>query len=247
MDSSSLRKPRSPFPVRFWKAANLWYERLLLIVLILVLLIALWCMYDNYYVFHHTSDRVAGYKPGTVSSEGTAQEKTISSDMVAWITLDDTNIDYPVMQGEDNVKYLNTDPFGDYSLAGSIFLDSRNSADFSDDYSLVYGHHMEYGRMFGALDDYLDERYMDSHTTGELLIGREGETTYRLEVFAALQASALDEAVFEPGKADIRAFVRDNAQVYRGSDERTERILGLSTCSDESASARVVVFCYIME
>ena len=79
--------------------------------------------------------------------------------MVGWIVVDDTNIDYPVMQGYDNSQYLNLDPYGEYSLSGSIFLDSRNSSDFTDPYSIIYGHHMEYGKMFGAIDDYLDDQY----------------------------------------------------------------------------------------
>ena len=86
--------------------------------------------------------------------------------MAGWLTVDGTNIDYPVMQGKDNNSYLNTDPFGNYSLTGSIFLDSRSSPDFSDEYSVVYGHHMDYGKMFGALDDFLNEKYLKQHSSG---------------------------------------------------------------------------------
>lgn len=224
---------------------NVLYERLLLIVLIFILLIVLWCMYDNYYVFSHTTDRVSGYKPGTVNSVTVESDKQITSDMVAWITLDDTNIDYPVMQADDNVKYLNTDPFGGYSLAGSIFLDSRNSPEFTDEYSLIYGHHMEYGRMFGALDEYLDANYLRRHKTGELLVGHDGSERYQLEVFASCRASAQDEEIFDPGKGDVREFISGHASVYLRDGE--ERIVALSTCSEENASARVIVFCYILE
>ena len=202
-------------------------------------------MYDNYYVFNHTTDRVSGYRPGAVSNGEIQGEKQISSDMVAWVTLFDTNIDYPVMQGDDNVRYLNTDPFGDYSLAGSIFLDCRNSSDFSDDYSLIYGHHMEYGRMFGALDEYLDEDYLNKHKRGELLIGYRGEEKHELEVFAVCKASAQDEEIFDPGKGDVREFIKTHAEVFLGESE--ERIVALSTCSEENASSRVIVFCYLKD
>ena len=221
---------------------NILYERVVLIVLVLVLLVAVWCVYDNYYVYSHTLDNaISKYKPG--QSDAAPEDSPITDDMVGWITIDGTNIDYPVMQGDDNVKYLNTDPFGKYSLSGSIFLDSRNAPDFTDDYSLVYGHHMEYGRMFGALDEFLDESYLRSHTTGELLIGRDGQEKHKLKVFAAVKASALDEEIFDPGKGDVRAFIKDNAAVIIEDSE--ERILGLSTCSDENAASRVIVFCYI--
>ena len=113
---------------------NILYERLTLILLVLVLLVMTWCMYDSYYVYSHAlNDDILKYKPG--QSDISPEDPPLSDDMVAWITLDGTNIDYPVMQGRDNVKYLNTDPFGKYSLSGSIFLDFRNSPDLSDDYS----------------------------------------------------------------------------------------------------------------
>lgn len=66
-----------------------------------------------------------------------------------WLTLDGTRIDFPVVQGADNMVYVNTDVYGDFSLSGAIFLDSRCPADFTAPYSIVYGHHIEDGGMFG--------------------------------------------------------------------------------------------------
>ena len=76
---------------------NILYERLVLIVLVLVLLVVMWCMYDNYYVYSHTlNNDIAKYKPG--QTDAAPEDSAISDDMVAWITIDGTNIDYPVMQ-----------------------------------------------------------------------------------------------------------------------------------------------------
>ena len=75
----------------------------------------------------------------------------------------------PVMQGKDNYEYLNKDPYGEFSLSGSIFLDARNDLDFEDDYSLIYGHHMEKGAMFGALDDFQDRAYFDQRRSGTIV------------------------------------------------------------------------------
>ena len=157
--------------LKFWKGANRWYDRIIMLFLVLLLLIVCYCMYDNYWVYSHSIDKsILKYKPGSENYD--PDDSPITNEMVAWLTVDNTNIDYPVMQSGDNIKFLNTDPYGSYSLTGSIFLDSRNSPDFTDEYSLVYGHHMEYGKMFGALDDFLDEDYLKSHTSGELMIGR---------------------------------------------------------------------------
>lgn len=232
---------------RFWKYLNILYERLLMIILVVVLLIASWCMYDNWYIFDHTvSGDLLRYKPG-VSDDSVPEDcPSISDDMVAWLTVDDTGIDYPIMQGTDNLTYLNTDPFGNYSLAGSIFLDSRNDPGFSDPYSIVYGHHMERGMMFGALDEFLGEDYLRSHTTGTLMIGRNAERTYSLEVFAAMRADARDEELFEPdGSDDVLLSIKNSADIF--INERRDRILALSTCAGDDILSRTIVFCYIIE
>ena len=178
-----------------------------------------------------------------VGSAVDSADNPITDEMVAWITIDDTNIDYPVMQGKDNTHFLNTDPFGEYSLTGSIFLDSRCSSDFSDEYSVIYGHHMDYGKMFGALDDFLNETYLESHSTGTLMLGRSGEETFNLKVFASMRVSAREKTVFDMDYNKIRQFIRSHADVL--TTESKSRIVALSTCADADSVTRIVVFCYI--
>lgn len=145
-------------------------DKTVFLVCLVLFLLGSYGLYDSYMVYQQaTDDSILKYKPGYETDDAT--NKKIKENMVAWLTVDNTNIDYPVMQGKDNNEYLNKDPFGDYSLSGSIFLDSRNNPDFDDYYSLVYGHHMEQGMMFGALDDYLKEGYLDSHSSGTLTVG----------------------------------------------------------------------------
>ncbi len=231
--------------LKFWKRLNELYGWLVILVFGFVLLVGIWQIYDNYYVFHHTLDHsVQKYKPDPTNA-AVAAESPITGEMVAWLTMDGTHIDYPVMQGTDNVYFLNTDPFGQYSLTGSVFLDSRSSPDFSDSYSVVYGHHMDYGRMFGALDDYLDESYLKQHTAGTLMLGRNADRVCALEVFASMRVSAKESIVFDMEQDNIRQYIRDHAAVL--TVEKEDRILGLSTCTDANSVTRVVVFCYIIE
>ncbi|MBP0974209.1 MAG: class B sortase [Oscillospiraceae bacterium] len=222
----------------FWKKLNRYFDRFLIVVLVIPLLIVSWYVYDSYYVFHHTGEHdLMQFKPGVHTADaGTGKE--ILPEMIGWVTLDGTTVDYPIMQAPDNIRFLNMDPFGDYSLAGSIFLDCRNDPQFNDDYSLIYGHHMEYGRMFGALDAFIDPAYLWQHTTGTLYIGRDGEVQRPLEVFAALQVSAGDKEIFDPTLNQVRQFV--SARI--DTELRSEPILALSTCSDEEA--RIIVLCY---
>lgn len=230
--------------IKFWKGVNRWYDRVMIFFLIIILLLTCYCMYDNYWVYSHAlDDSILKYKPTAKNYD--PAESPITDDMVAWLTVDGTIIDYPVMQASDNVKYLNTDPYGSYSLTGSIFLDAANSPDFSDKYSLIYGHHMEYGKMFGALDDFLDEDYLKKHNTGELIIGKDGHKKYRLRLFASLRASARDKEIFDVRTGNTEQFISEHASVRL--EDPKGRIVALSTCADSDTVTRIVVFCYIVE
>ena len=222
----------------FWKTMNRAYEKTMLLIFIIALLICIYALYDTWYVFDHANDKsYLKFKPGVEEENGAVSESPITSDMVGWITMDDTNIDYPIMQGEDNTAYLNKDPYGKFSLSGSIFLDSRNNSAFTDEYSLIYGHHMEYGVMFGALDDYLDEDYLQSHRHGQLLVGRDGKVMYELEAFYAMSADAKDDFIFNPENyEELYAFLRE-----KGMDIN-HRVLCLSTCAGDTSTTRIVVF-----
>ncbi len=213
-------------------------DRALALILILLLLVGVYFIYDTAFVYYNASAaRVAYYRPGSEEAEAVAETKPLTEDYVAWLTLDDTSIDYPIMQADNNSKYLNMDPYGDYSLAGSIFLDSRNASDFSDSYSLVYGHHMTGGYMFGALDKYYDEAFFDAHRKGELIVG---EAVYELEVFAMLLTDANEDKLFNPQGSDKVFKVAEEASMYY-REPASEHVLALSTCKDPGSTTRTVV------
>ena len=221
---------------------NSIYEKIMLGIFVIALLVVIYVLYDTWYIFDHANDSsLLSFKPNVVNADEIT-DSPIASDMVAWITVDDTNIDYPIMQGTDNSEYLNLDPYGNYSLSGSIFLDSRNDKNFKDPYSIIYGHHMEYGKMFGALDEFLDEDYLNSHKTGELIVGRDGKAVFKLELFYAIRTDAADNMVFDPeNHEELRQFLEDT--VF----DRDERIICLSTCAGDASTTRTVVFAYILE
>lgn len=229
--------------IRFWKALNDIYGWIMTASFVLILLIGVWQIYDNYYVFSHTIDNsVLRYKPGA-SDSSDGEQAPFTDDLVGWLTIDGTDIDYPVMQGSDNAEYLSKDPYGGYSATGSIFLDSRSSPDFTDSFSIIYGHHMDYGRLFGALDDFLDENYLSQHTSGTLIVGKDADVTYNIEVFAAMRVSAKEKTIFDLEKDEIRKFIHDNADILL--NEREGDIIALSTCADATTTMRKVVFCRI--
>ena len=211
---------------------------------ILILLIGLYFLADTVYVYGHSrADITMPYKP--VDGDA-AVLKELSEDCVGWITIDGSGVDYPIMQGVDNYEYLNKDPYGDYSLAGSIYLDSRNSPDFTDPYSILYGHHMSGGYMFGALDDFADAAFFGEHRTGTLTTGR-GALPVR--VLAFLYTDAGNELVFDPeeGQAEELAdWIRQEAEHYN-TDAEGGPIVALSTCKSPTSTRRLIVFVTIPE
>lgn len=232
---------------RFWIRMNILYEKLMFFIFLVALLIVIWGLYDAWYVYNSAdSDSYLKYKP--VVGESVPEDAPITDDMVAWITIDDTNIDYPVMQGDNNMEYLNINPYGEYSLSGSIFLDSRNSADFSDDYSILYGHHMEYGKMFGALDDFLSKNYLLNHSTGTLIVGRDGSKVYDLGVFACMKINVFDKKALDPDALDLaKELISKEASAVNTSITKSSHILVLSTCVEPVSTNRLLVFCYVYE
>lgn len=215
-----------------------------LLVCLVLFLIGLYATVDSWLVYHHAKDdSLLRFKPGY---EREAADQPIQGNMVAWLTVDDTMIDYPVMQGETNEEYLNKDPYGNYSMSGSIFLDSRNTADFTDAYSLIYGHHMEGDYMFGPLHYFLEQEYLDTHPSGELIVG---DVTYEIMFFAALEAPATQELIFNPTEypvEDILKYVKEHAQSYE-NDPKEGTVVALSTCKYPDAANRVLLFGYMKE
>lgn len=209
-------------------------------------------LWDSYLVYQNASSTsLAGYKPkgdGDGGSSPTfAELQALNSDVCAWITVDGTSIDYPVLQGEDNYEYLNKDVYGEFSFSGSIFLDEDNSRDFTDAYSLLYGHHMEGEVMFGELPNFLEDDYFEEHATGTLYLP---DSTYSIDWFCCIYTDAYDNNVFDPiqgqdttAMESLQSYLMENARQYRNIGLLTsDQLIGLSTCSDATTDGRVLLF-----
>lgn len=183
----------------------------------------------------------------------------INPDVVAWVAMDGTAIDYPILQGETTLEYINKDVFGNFALAGSIFADAQCAADFSEPYWLIYGHDMVNSLMFGDLSLYKDEAFFAQNRTGTLILPGRG---FALRTVACLLIGASDELVFEPDKgagelsallnyARENAVQKDedaiNALIGRCRGEDVPRIVALTTCSSEFTNARTVILCEVTE
>ena len=172
----------------------------------------------------------------------TLKEK--NADCAAWVSVPGTAIDYPVMHTpSEPERYLRKDFDGEYSIAGTPFLDGRCTLD-SDDL-LVYGHHMNDGSMFSALYGYTRQSYCEAHPTVEWETekGIQIYTVYAVATVGDADAwydfvDAADEADFQRRLDALKSsasYCTDAAPQYG------DRLLTLSTCYGLTGDDRLIV------
>ena len=240
----------------FLKAANRILNAAIVFALAVFGAYAVYALWDNSQIYSAAenvqADMIKLKPQETIEKSGPTFEELlqVNSDICAWLTIDNTHIDFPVLQGTTNSTYINTDVYGNFALAGSIFLDYRNSREFDDICSLIHGHHMAGGNMFGDLSLFHEETFFNENKTGKLLLPGK---VYDLEIFAVMLIPASEELVFRPKRytaeniSDLYEFTEENAVYYEQSviDELREaenpQILELATCSTGFTNARTVV------
>ena len=169
----------------------------------------------------------------------------------AWIKLGGTKIDYPVMyRDDDNEYYLTRLPNGKKSSSGSIYIDYRNSPDFSDPNTMVYGHRMKSGAMFGALRYYNNQSFYDQHSVVSIFTP---DGDYEVVLFAGY---AFDQTVETPPlsfsdeeefdnfvqTARKRSAFKSDIEVKFG-----DRLVTLCTCEYSFEEGRLVVIGKLIE
>ena len=168
--------------------------------------------------------------------------QSANPDIVAWIRMDGTHIDHPVVQGEDNFEYLTKDANGGYYQGGSIFLDAGNSPDMSENYLIIHGHHMSRGAMFSDIAEYTDNDFFMQNTGGELITPG---GIYELKVAGAGIVDAYDGEIYHTGTDAGRPLrLIGKCPLRRDIDFADgDKLVLLSTCSGDMTNDRAVVFC----
>lgn len=225
------------------------------VIALILLTYSGYVLYDSFYTqnqaFSSATD-LFKWKP-TVSENGDSSKEIedfseINEDYRAWLTLDGTKIDYPVVQGTDDLYYASHDAFNESSLTGAIYLAAGNSPDLSDNYNIFYGHHMDNGAMFGDLDKFKDKSFFDSHRTGTLTTK---EKYYELTTFAVVETNAYEARIYNVGNRDyglLKAYIDSHSLVnYSNLLDTATKVIGLSTCADNTTNGRLVVFAIAVE
>lgn len=242
------------------RAARIGDRILSLFAVILILIMLLYggySLWDSYMLNQGAflKSDLLQYKPEltdtTVEGDNYSLEELIllNEDTRGWLTINDTHIDYPLVQGETDMDYINTDVMGEFSLSGSIFLSCLNSPDFSDPYTLIYGHHMDNGGMFGDVMEFLDADYFEKHRTGTLFLPHK---TYGIELFAVIEADGYDRLIYSPGpeydNQPLLDYLKESSTQYRDIGvAKADKLIGMSTCVDAVTNGRAILFGRLIE
>ena len=196
-------------------------------------------------------DRYAVYNPKD-GGKSLEELQAINPDVFGWINIYGTNIDYPLLQGEDNEKYLSTNPEGEYAISGSIFLDHRNKKDFSDFNNIIYGHSMSHNAMFGDVKDFADKKFYDEHKYGDIYFNNKH---HGLKIIGFVETDAYKSGLYRPFIAteeEKLAFLneldKDSKYEIKAEDKSTENTyVLLSTCTYVTTNGRDILVCVLTD
>ena len=183
--------------------------------------------------------------------------RSINPDVVAWVYMPGTAINYPVVHTTDNDKYLTMDfnqQNGFSARCGTIFLDCTNNADFQDANNVLYGHHMNDGSMFAAISKQLvDNDEFNSHRTIYVLTP---EANYQCETFALVITDGYETIVstnFEDDEAKAAYVVdKENRSAVTPSEgmpdpAQVTKMFTFSTCDYNKENGRAILFSSVVD
>mgnify|MGYP002771993261 FL=1 len=219
------------------------------ILILLMLSYGVYSLWDTYKIYANSfaDEELLKFRPTDDGADNPTLKdlKKLNPDVKAWIQVPKTNIDYPVVQGQDDMEYINKNVYGEFELSGAIFLSCLNKDDFSDPYNLVYGHNMKNGGMFADVADFTNKEYFETHQKGKLYLT---DATRKIRFFACMKVTAADAKIYHPdgyrkeNLKDLLDYIQANAVQYRDVNVADENsLIALSTCSEAETNGRVVL------
>ena len=219
------------------------------ILILLMLSYGVYSLWDTYKIYANSfaDEELLKFRPTDDGEDNPTLKdlKKLNPDVKAWIQVPKTNIDYPVVQGQDDMEYINKNVYGEFELAGAIFLSCLNKDDFSDPYNLVYGHNMKNGGMFADVADFTNKEYFETHQKGKPYLT---DATRKIRFFACMKVTAADAKIYHPdgyrkeNLKDLLDYIQANAVQYRDVNVADENsLIALSTCSEAETNGRVVL------
>ena len=224
-------------------------QKLITIICMVVIIFASWKLIDYFLTYKKVEQHEQDLQH-TISTASLKELQNNYEEMVGWIKINQTKVDYPIMQAANNEFYLKHNYKGEKFRAGSIFLDYRNDPALNDRHSIIYGHDLRNGSMFGQLHQYEQQSFADANRYFTIEKANEIIT---VEVFAAYQTK-IDFYYIETEFTNlsyeqfIKTIKNKSVITYDGNVSVNDQIITLSTCvSDNRSDERFVVHAKVVE
>lgn len=179
----------------------------------------------------------------TFTINPSAEYYQINPDYVGWLFVNGTVIDYPVVRGQDNEMYLSHNFYREPDIFGAIFMDYRNIGMGIDQHTIIYGHYTQYGQMFGELDKFLNEDFLNENSEFSFSDGY-GQRRYRIfSVHVSPADTIFLDIDFEGNEYTDFLSMLKNLSVFPSEVPVTEenKILTLMTCNDSAENGRLFI------
>ena len=171
-----MKNPQINNGKRIVRTLSRTVDNAVLLALLVTLVVACFAFWDTHQVYVAAeASHYDTYKPSGEDTKSFEEFRAINSDVIGWITVYDTRIDYPVLHSSTpSEEYLSKNAMKEWEGSGSLFIDHANKSDFSDFNTIIFGHHMTGGAMFGDVDLFLKKDFFDEHKYGNLFFSDTG-------------------------------------------------------------------------
>lgn len=190
------------------------------------------------------SNQYRKYSKLDINSISISKLKKINNDVVTWIMVDGTGINYPVVKGSDNSFYLTHDINKDKKLSGWIYMDYRNSDELDDDNTIIYGHNLVNKTAFGSLTNLFEKSWFNN--SNHYIVLLKDNKKYVYEVFSIYTIKP--ETYYLQNNFSSKDSYNEFINTIKGRSkydfkvnvDNSDKILTLSTCTEDNKDRRVV-------
>lgn len=226
----------------------------LVIMLVSIMLISIFFIFKDKKE-EYKQERIFEEITNVVSEKESKEEKevdiaklyTINNDIVGWIKVDKTNINYPIMQTKDRPNfYLRKNFYKEYSILGTPYLEENCNIETSDNL-IIYGHNINGGKMFGELENYKKEKYYKSHQNINFYTVHGKEEYEIIFVFKTVAYKGFEYYKFcnANNEREFNTFIRKCKELSFYNTNKTakygDRLITLSTCEYSNRDGRLVI------
>ena len=251
------------FPIKVFDKLKKFFkskqEDTVAILLLILIFLFFACAYTYFYndneVKHVDEKVLSGEKSSKKNIHYTNLYKSYSSmdinninfnklnkNVVLWLMVDGTNINYPVVKGKDNSFYLDHDINGNLKTSGWVFMDYRNSNKLDDDNTIIYGHNLANKTAFGSLDNLFENKWFNN--SNHLIVVRNKKKKYVYEVFSVYESKPetyyLQNNVYEEYEEFLNTLKSRSKFNFDVELDKNSKIITLSTCTKDNKNRKVV-------